>query len=76
MCGIPCILTYRQYGAFTSLIDTLQAFKGPSLLDGDFNEDDSHASFADALSSWRGKAPAQAPAATGPNAAPGTCTYD
>ena len=57
------------------LSDTLQVFRGPSLLDGDFNEDDSHASFADALSSWRGKAPAQAQTTTGPNAAPGTCTY-
>ncbi|KAL0023252.1 hypothetical protein WJX79_010991 [Trebouxia sp. C0005] len=52
----------------------VKAFNGPSLLDGDFNEDDSHASFADALSSWRGKAPAQAPTPTGPNAAPGTST--
>ncbi|DBB12400.1 hypothetical protein WJX82_009486 [Trebouxia sp. C0006] len=52
----------------------VKAFHGPSLLDGDFNEDDSHASFADALSSWRGKAPAQAPTTTGPNAAPGTIT--
>ncbi|DBA91474.1 hypothetical protein WJX77_012467 [Trebouxia sp. C0004] len=52
----------------------VKAFKGPSLLDGNFNEDDSHASFADALSSWRGKAPAQTPTTTRPNAAPGTST--
>lgn len=50
----------------------MQAFKGPSLLDGDFNEDDSHASFADALSCWRGKGSVTAPTQAGPEAAPGT----
>lgn len=30
------------------------AFVGPSLLEGQFNEDDSSASFADALKAWRG----------------------
>lgn len=49
----------------------MQVFKGPSLLDGDFNEDDSHASFADALSSWRGKGSVTAPIKAGPEAAPG-----
>ena len=46
---------------------------GPSLLEGNFNEDDSHASFADALSSWRGKGPPAAAAlpTSGPDAAPG-----
>lgn len=44
-----------------------------SLLQGDFNEDDSHASFADALSSWRSKAGPTAVSlpGSGPNAAPG-----
>ncbi|KAL3150957.1 hypothetical protein ABBQ32_000701 [Trebouxia sp. C0010 RCD-2024] len=64
------------------------SLRGPSLLDGNFNEDDSHASFADALSSWRGKGPPKATAlpvpgpaaapgptaAPGPHAAPGTST--
>lgn len=49
------------------------SLRGPSLLDGNFNEDDSHASFADALSSWRGKGPPKATAlpVPGPAAAPG-----
>lgn len=47
------------------------AFPGPSLLDGHFSEDDSSASFADALKAWRGnvKTPppeeASAPGETG-----------
>ena len=50
-----------------------KAFAGASLLEGEFNEDDSHASFADALTSWRGKGPSAATAlpSAEPNAAPG-----
>ena len=55
-----------------------KAFAGSSLLEGNFNEDDSHASFADALSSWRGKAAAAAIAlpGPGPKAAPGESLLD
>ena len=56
----------------------VRAYAGSSLLEGNFSEDDSHASFADALSSWRGTAAGGTgpPAAIalpgpGPNAAPG-----